>query len=204
MEDPTAAPSKFLFLVASSRNEGAAETLAGRAAAALDGRHQQRWLRLADLPLDPFVDIRHDGDGTYPVPHGHAQTLLEATLEATDLVFVVPVYWYSLPTLAKHYLDHWSAWMRVAGVDFKARMAGKRLWAITIVSDETPASAEPLLGSPPPDRGLYGHGVGRRVDRQRQPTCRHPRRYRSASARRHLPALELIAPNTAGDADATP
>ena len=25
-------------------------------------------------------------------------------------------------------------------------MAGKRLWAITIVSDETPASAEPLLG----------------------------------------------------------
>lgn len=147
MEDSTPAPGKFLFLVASSRNEGAAETLAGRAASALDGLHEQRWLRLSDLPLDPFVDIRHDGDGTYPDPHGHAKTLLEATLQATDLVFVVPVYWYSLPTLAKHYLDHWSAWMRVPGVDFKARMAGKRLWAITIVSDETPASAEPLLGS---------------------------------------------------------
>ncbi len=204
MEDSTPAPGKFLFLVASSRNEGAAETLAGRAASALDGRHEQRWLRLSDLPLDPFVDIRHDGDGTYPDPHGHARTLLDATLEATDLVFVAPVYWYSLPTLAKHYLDHWSAWMRVPGVDFKARMAGKRLWAITIVSDETPASAEPLLGIPPADGGLYGHGLGRGVDRQRQPTGRYPRRSRNASARRHLPALELIAPNRAGDTDEAP
>ncbi len=73
--------------------------------------------------------------------------LLEATLAATDIVFVVPVYWYGLPAWAKLYLDHWSGWMRVPGIDFKPRMAGKRLWAVTIVSDENPASAEPLLGT---------------------------------------------------------
>ena len=145
MQDSNTAPGRFLFLVASAREDGAAETLARRAAQGL-GNDQQRWIRLADLPLDPFVDIRHVGEGTYPPPQGHARTLLNATLKATDLVFVAPVYWYGLPAWAKLYLDHWSGWMRVPGVDFKAQMAGKRLWALTIVSDETPASAEPLLG----------------------------------------------------------
>ena len=146
MQEPAPTPSKFLFLVASAREEGAAERLARRAAQALAEIDEARWLRLADLPLDPFIDIRHEGDGTYPAPADTPERLLDATLQATDLIFVVPVYWYGLPALAKLYLDHWSGWMRVPGVDFKARMAGKRLWAITIVSDETPASAEPLLG----------------------------------------------------------
>lgn len=145
MPDNASAPRNFLFLVASAREAGAAETLARRAAQDLRS-DQQRWIRLASLPLDPFVDIRHEGDGTYPPPQGHARTLLDATLDATDLIFVAPVYWYGLPAWAKLYLDHWSGWMRVPGVEFRARMAGKRLWAMTIVSDETPASAEPLLG----------------------------------------------------------
>ena len=97
---PAPTPGKFLFLVASAREEGAAETLAGRAAQALAAIDEPRWLRLGDLPLEPFIDIRHEGDGTYPEPGGHARTLLDATLR-TDLVFVVPVYWYSLPARAK-------------------------------------------------------------------------------------------------------
>lgn len=138
---------QFLFLIASAREDGAAERLARRAAQALPDGTDCDWLWLASLPLDPFEDIRHKGDGVYPAPHGHARTLLDATLAATDIVLVVPVYWYALPASAKLYLDHWSGWMRLPGVDFKPRMAGKRLWAVTIVSDETPASAEPLLGT---------------------------------------------------------
>jgi hypothetical protein len=45
----------------------------------------------------------------------------------------------------KLYLDHWSAWMRLEGVDFKARMAGKTLWAITALSDEDWSGAQPLI-----------------------------------------------------------
>jgi multimeric flavodoxin WrbA len=146
MQNSDPAARTFLFLIASSRNDGATETLARHAADGLAKDHAQRWIRLAALPLDPFVDIRHESDGTYPEPQGHARSLLDATLEATDLVFVVPVYWYSLPTWAKLYLDHWSGWMRVPGVDFKSRMAGKRIWTVTIVSDRRSASAEPLLG----------------------------------------------------------
>ena len=78
-------------------------------------------------PLPLFEDIRHGpGNGAYEMPNGAAKVLLDATLAASDLVFVAPVYWYALQTAAKLYLDHWSGWMRVPGVDFKARMAAKR------------------------------------------------------------------------------
>jgi multimeric flavodoxin WrbA len=62
-------------------------------------------------------------------------------------VFAAPVYWYGLPAAAKLYLDHWSGWLRVTGVDFKARMAGKTMWAISAYSDENPGMAEPLFGT---------------------------------------------------------
>jgi NAD(P)H-dependent FMN reductase len=135
----------FLFLLASARADGNSETLARHAAAKLQ-TEDQSWLRLSELPLPPFEDIRHDGSGgAYAAPTGHARTLLDATLAATDLVFVMPVYWYSLPATVKLYLDHWSGWMRVAGLDFRPRMASKRLWAIISVSDEDRSVADPLL-----------------------------------------------------------
>jgi multimeric flavodoxin WrbA len=139
-------PDRFLFLLGSTRAGGNTELLARRAAAALPPETETRWLRLADHPLEPFVDVRHQGGG-YPVPTGNAALLLEATLWATDLVVAAPTYWYSLPAPVKLYLDHWSAWMRAPGVEFKARMMGNRLWAITVNSDDPGDSegSEPLV-----------------------------------------------------------
>jgi NAD(P)H-dependent FMN reductase len=139
---------KYLFLIASARKGGNSETLALHAAKGLPEDSSQAWLRLQDLSLPAFEDIRHSV-GVYPEPVGHAKTLLEATLECTDLVFVAPVYWYSLPTSAKRYLDEWSAWMRVPEfhgqkLEFKARMKGKTIWAITAISGEL-EEAQPLL-----------------------------------------------------------
>ena len=57
---------------------------------------------------------------------------------------VAPVYWYSLPAAAKLYLDHWSAWLRAPGYDFKLRMAEKTIWAVSAYSDTDPRFAEPL------------------------------------------------------------
>jgi hypothetical protein len=124
---------------------GNSEILARRAAARLPGDVRQTWISLADHPLPPFIDVRHSGDGTYPPPEGPGAVLLEATLAATDLVFVAPLYWYGLPSAAKLYLDHWSGWMRVPGLDFRPRMAAKTFWAITAISDEDAAVADPLF-----------------------------------------------------------
>ena len=141
-------PSRhLLFLIASTRLPGVrgnTEALARRAAAALPAEATQQWLTLPDLPLPPFEDHRH-GRGSYPMPHGPGRTLLDATLGADELVFVAPVYWYSLPSPLKLYLDHWSAWLRVPGLDFKARMAGKPLWLVTTSGDRP--KAQPAIDS---------------------------------------------------------
>ncbi|MFG3225184.1 flavodoxin family protein [Kitasatospora sp. NPDC048194] len=141
------APRRFLFLDASARVGGNSEQLARLAAeASLPPGAEQQWLRLADHPLPPFQDLRHTGDGGYPEPAGHERLLLEATIAATDLVFVAPLYWYSLPTAAKLYLDHWSAWLRVPGLDFQARMRGGTLWGVTALAGGDD-KAEPLIGT---------------------------------------------------------
>lgn len=136
---------RFLFLLASSRREGNSEILARQAVTSLGPSIQQQWVRLSEAHLAPFEDIRHEGDGVYAAPERPIAELLDVTLWATELVFVAPLYWYGLPASAKLYLDHWSGWMRVEGVDFKPRMAGKTMWAITAFSDTDTRVAEPLF-----------------------------------------------------------
>jgi multimeric flavodoxin WrbA len=137
----------FLFLLTSTRSDGNTETLARHAATYLPEGVNQRWLRLEDLPLPSFVDTRHDGDGRYAVPTGNARTLLDATLEATDLVIASPLYWYSVTASTKLYLDHWAGWMRTPGFDFKARMGAKTLWAISAITEEDESLADPMIGT---------------------------------------------------------
>jgi multimeric flavodoxin WrbA len=137
----------FLFVVGSMRRQGVVgntELLAREAAAALPAGVAQRWVHLNALTLPPFDDIRHHG-GAYPMPGGDLRLLLDATLEASDLVLVSPVYWYSVPAALKLYIDHWSAWLRVPGVEFKARMAGKRLWVVSTSGGRE--SAQPMFDS---------------------------------------------------------
>lgn len=135
---------RMLFLLASSREGGNTEMLARRAAASLPPTVHQSWLRLSDLPLASFEDIRH-ADRAYAAATGNAEQLLSETLAATELVFVTPLYWYSVPATLKLYLDHWSGWMRSPGVDFRSQMAGKSAWAISSYSSDDPAFADPMF-----------------------------------------------------------
>jgi multimeric flavodoxin WrbA len=140
----------FAFVLGSARVGGNSETLARHAAEHLPTGTTCTWLDLTspDLRLDPFNDYRHDPERhTYPYPTGPGKALLEATLAATDLVIVSPLYWYSVSADVKLYMDHWTGWIRTPGVDFKARMGGKRMWGVTVMSDEDPTLAEPLVGT---------------------------------------------------------
>ena len=135
----------FVFLVASTRLGGNSEHLAKMAAELLPSQVKQTWLRLTNLPLEPFTDIRHS-IGVYPQPTGNEKVLLEATLSTTDLVLVAPLYWYSVPTPLKLYLDYWSAWMRVPDLQFLKRMAGKRMWVVCASSGDR-EEAQPMFDS---------------------------------------------------------
>lgn len=137
---------KFLFVLGSSRADGNSEILARRAAEQLPTDVEQRWLNLADHPLPDFEDLRHDSD--YARPSGDsAAVLLDATLEATDIVIVSPLYWYSVSATTKRYLDYWSGWLRIPGVDFKATLAERTLWGVTALADHEPVVADPLVGT---------------------------------------------------------
>ncbi|MGY4831076.1 NAD(P)H-dependent oxidoreductase [Sphaerotilaceae bacterium SBD11-9] len=139
--------SHHLFIVASTRESGHVgntEWLARRAAAGLPAEAAQTWLHLAQMPMPPFTDQRHTV-GTYPWPQGHLRTLLDATMACTDLVLVAPVYWYSFPSTLKTYLDHWSAWLRIEGLPFKAEMAKKRLHLVTTSGNRE--KAQPMIDS---------------------------------------------------------
>ncbi|GAB3961778.1 NAD(P)H-dependent oxidoreductase [Actinoallomurus acanthiterrae] len=138
---------KFLFVLGSARSGGNTEELARQAAAHLPSDVAQQWLRLRELPLPDFQDVRHVPGTVYAEPTGNERVLLDATLEATDLVIASPLYWYSVSAATKLYLDYWSGWLRVPEADFKARMHGKTMWAISAISEEDPAMADPLLGT---------------------------------------------------------
>jgi multimeric flavodoxin WrbA len=134
----------FLFVAGSSRPGGNTEALARLAAAGLPAHTPQRWLCLRDFELPPFRDIEHR-DEPAGEPAGVERLLLDATLAATDLVLVTPLYWYSMSWPVKLYLDHWASWERLPGVAFKERMRGKTLWAVSVMADGDPRVADPLL-----------------------------------------------------------
>ena len=135
----------FLFLLGSARSGGNTEDLARQAAAQLPAGFTQQWLHLRELPLPSFEDRRHVPGGVYCEPAGNERILLDATLDATDLVIASPLYWYSVSASTKLYLDYWAGWLRVPEAGFKARMRGKTMWAISAISEEDPAKAGPLL-----------------------------------------------------------
>ena len=135
---------RLLYLLASGRTGGNAEAMARHAAAAHPS-HEHVFLRLSDHPLPPFVDYRRREDYAALRLDEPTRYVYESTVAADILVFVAPVYWYSFPSDLKRYLDHWSTWMRVPGLDFRAAMAGKRLLLLSAMAGEELAEAEPLV-----------------------------------------------------------
>ncbi|MEU2283921.1 NAD(P)H-dependent oxidoreductase [Streptomyces sp. NPDC013178] len=137
---------RFLFVLGSSRSEGNTELLAREAAEQLPAHVEQEWISLADHPLPDFEDLRHDSDHVRPT-EGDAALLLDATLEATDIVIASPLYWYTLSAHTKRYLDHWSGWLRTPGLDFKATLAGRTLWGVAALAHDEEVVADPLVGA---------------------------------------------------------
>ncbi|MER7106720.1 flavodoxin family protein [Streptomyces sp. NPDC000229] len=133
----------FLFVLGSSRADGNTEILARAAAAQLPAAIPQRWVDLNELPLPDFQDGRHESLSW--APGESEEALRQATVGATDVVLVSPLYWYTLSAQTKRYLDYWSGWLTVPGSDFKERMAGRTLWGVTVMADRDESVADGLV-----------------------------------------------------------
>ncbi|MEU6120576.1 NAD(P)H-dependent oxidoreductase [Streptomyces sp. NPDC047123] len=139
----------FLFVLGSARPGGNSEILARKAAEQLPSDVEQRWLDLADLPLPDFDDRRHgDAPRARPRPVGDNEAvLLDATLAATDIVIVSPLYWYSLSATVKRYLDHWDGWLETPEIAFKETLKDRTLWGVTALAHREEEAADPLVGT---------------------------------------------------------
>jgi multimeric flavodoxin WrbA len=137
---------RFLFVLGSARAGGNSELLARRAAEQLPRDIEQEWIDLTEHPVPDFEDLRHDSDHVRPT-EGNVARLLDATLAATDIVIVSPLYWYSVSAHTKRYLDYWSGWLRTPGLDFKATLAGRTLWGVTALAHTEEVVADPLVGT---------------------------------------------------------
>jgi NAD(P)H-dependent FMN reductase len=105
---PTLEPRHGPFVPLSprrARTDGNTQLLARAAAEQLPGDTDQRWLDLAQLRLPDYRDARH-APGPWPEEENDEALLWEATLAATDVVIASPLYWYSLSSYAKRYLDY--------------------------------------------------------------------------------------------------
>jgi len=138
---------KFLFILGSARNDGNTEHLARSAARSLSPSTKQTWIHLLEHRLPLFEDIRHHESRKYSIASASEKLLLDATLDATDIVIASPVYWYSISAATKLYLDHWSGWLRTPGLGFEETLAGRTLWGVTVLADEQPSVADPLVGT---------------------------------------------------------
>lgn len=134
---------RFLFLQSSARTAGNCAALARLAAGQLPADTVQDWRDLSSPVLPAFHDLRHGS--SYGPLQGPIAELASATLAASDIVFVAPLYWYGLPAPAKLYLDHWSHWLRIKDMGFKPGMAGKTLWLVMAHSGSTPAEIAPAV-----------------------------------------------------------
>ena len=137
----------FLFVLGSARADGNSERLARRAAAHLPADVPQRWIDLKSVRLPEYEDRRLREDRAY-LPTDQAELeLLHATLDATDIALVSPLYWYTLSSSTKTYLDYWTGWFHIPGMRFKERMAGRTLWVVTALGEDDLHAADPLVES---------------------------------------------------------
>lgn len=143
--DTGVATRSYLFVLGSARAGGSTESLARYAASHLPAEVAQQWVSLRDVDLGQVTDTRDSGDPMGSGPAGGERLLLEATLDASDLVIVSPLYWYSVSAPVKLYFDHWSEWMRLPGVGFRERMSGKRMWAVSTLGRGELDDAQPLV-----------------------------------------------------------
>ncbi|MFN4153484.1 MAG: flavodoxin family protein [Paracoccaceae bacterium] len=126
-------PSRFLFLLSSARSGGNTEQLARRAAQSLPCPCD--WLDLCTLSLPAFYDPR---PALPEPPSGDLALVIDMMRSASDICFVAPVYWYSLPAPAKLLLDHWSGFLDQPGLGFPDWIKTKRLWLVSARADPDP------------------------------------------------------------------
>lgn len=124
----------------SARDGGNTEALAG---IALEGVAHEKII-LRHKFINPIHDQRHDEGGFDYVSDDYDAVITEV-LRHDTLIFVTPVYWYTISGLLKNFIDRWSQSLRDPRYDFKALLSQKKAYVILAGGDDPRVKALPLI-----------------------------------------------------------
>ncbi|WP_404408478.1 flavodoxin family protein [Jeotgalibacillus malaysiensis] len=132
----------LLIISGSSRENSNSEYFAAKAADSYKG--DVKWVRLREKTIRQIHDQRHDENGFDPVEDDHAE-VVETMLEADEILFATPLYWYGMSGYMKTFIDRWSQAMRDPELNFKERISGKPGYVITCGGDQVDLKGLPLI-----------------------------------------------------------
>ena len=99
---------------------------------------------LREKRILPINDLRHTDGGFVPVDDDYDE-VIQQVLSHDTLIFVSPVYWYTVTGLMKNFIDRWSQSLRDKRFDFKAVMASKTAYVLTAGGDNPKVKALPMI-----------------------------------------------------------
>ncbi len=130
----------ILVLYGSHRRHGNSEALADRLVEGLDATR----IYLAEKRILPYIDGRHDPNG-FPALDDDYEEIIQQVRAHRKLVFATPLYWYSLSSRMKLFVDRWSQSLRDPRFDFKAEMGDKTAYLVVASADRTRLKSLPLV-----------------------------------------------------------
>lgn len=128
-----------MYTIYGSSRKGNSEWLGVRA---LEGIPHQS-VDLANTMIQPVEDRRHHG-GFLPIGDDYRR-IVEEMLQHEDIVFITPIYWYSMSTKMKLFIDRFSESLRDEDLRFRERMQGKRFHLIAVGGDDPKAKGQALV-----------------------------------------------------------
>jgi multimeric flavodoxin WrbA len=99
---------------------------------------------LKDYKIEPIEDLRHDVNG-FNKKEDDYYKILEIILKSDQIVFITPIYWYTMSGHMKALIDRFSESLRDESIDFKASMASKKVYLIAVGGDNPKEKGLPLV-----------------------------------------------------------
>ncbi|MGE5675850.1 MAG: flavodoxin family protein [Mycobacterium leprae] len=130
----------ILLILGSSRRQGNSELLAEQ----VIGNLPCSRLYLMEHAIQPIVDKRHSPEGFSPVADDYDDVIARVMAHDT-LVFVTPVYWYTMSGLMKNFIDRWSQSLRDSRYAFREVMRQKRAYVVIAGGDQPRIKGLPLI-----------------------------------------------------------
>lgn len=133
---------KIVVLFGSSRDGGNTEYLAE---AALEPWHECTIERiyLKNYWIEPIIDKRHLS-GFSKISDDYEAVCLKV-MSADIIIFATPIYWYSMSTQTKTFIDRFTDTLRHPSLDLKACMKNKHLYVVCTGANPNEEITRPML-----------------------------------------------------------